>query len=1009
MVVCDEEGRCHMPARDSAAEYVEITLINSDDLLTKIYEVGPDGMPSDVGSPFLVNGVAKRMLIPVADFATEFAAVLSCIHKNSCVVLGALSDEVEGDIADITTKSLHEPRVPGAGIPLVWRGRDWLGYGESKAAVLGIDHDWKDVPEALRIEIQNRGGFMAVLTAICPALSASARVSRASVSTGIEVNKSGNLSRGGGLHLYLLIRNGGDAHSFASRLHDQLMLAGFGFPFVTESGSILMRSLVDTSASGHGNRLWFEASAVLSDDLHHVPGAREPEAVEGPILDTESALLPLTDIEAVRLREIHADLRARVEPLARENRRLYVERVRETLTHAGGGAVAAEGLADRLLDAEARGVLGGQHLLHLDDGRSVTVMDVLADRSAYHRATCSDPLEPWYGGGRNKAIIFTDCFPARIFTHAHGGRLFDLGLNESDVVGVVQAAQSEGNEPTTPVENLAADISFSAGGWTDVEVATGWRAPSNLAIYQPLAVRLSPGKSGDEKGLLALTRPDPNPVINRVIHQFNGVFAVVAEGGSASVVRLAYNAELKRHMPVTMSLESFKLTYGNAYVSIPSSKRDGTLEQVSAASLWLRHSARRTCPDGFGIDPTGSLPITCWNLWQGFGVVEKQGDWSKLQEMILTVLAAGNLDHAEYIISWLAHLVQRPDENPGVALVFRGQKGTGKGTLGRAIMRLMRPHAMQITHTKHLTGPFNSHMRSVLFLFADEAFFAGDKANEGALKGLITEDFRINEGKGRDATLGRNRLHLMMASNNNWVVPASAEARRYAVFDVASIHRQDTDYFGAILAEMDVDGEAAGIAAMLYDLRRFPVNLDFVRKAPETAGLHAQRLASLRGPASWLMDVLMRGWVKETARKGDVIVCWRLDRIGRSLRHLIEMAEQLQQRGIGLRSLTEAIDTSTSAGRFMFSILGALGQMEREIIVERTRAGLQAAAARGRVGGRPPALDEAQIRAARAMLASGNMSAIEVAQQLGCAASTLYRHLPGGRSAITAIDTAIAA
>jgi DNA invertase Pin-like site-specific DNA recombinase len=138
----------------------------------------------------------------------------------------------------------------------------------------------------------------------------------------------------------------------------------------------------------------------------------------------------------------------------------------------------------------------------------------------------------------------------------------------------------------------------------------------------------------------------------------------------------------------------------------------------------------------------------------------------------------------------------------------------------------------------------------------------------------------------------------------------------------------------------------------------------------------------------------------DTVRSGDTIACWRLDRIGRSLRHLIEIAEQLQQRGIALRSLTEAIDTGTTSGRFLFNILGALGQMEREIIVERTRAGLQAAAKRGRRGGRPAALDEAKIRAAKAMLASGNMSAAEVAQQVGCAASTLYRHLPGGRAGI---------
>jgi DNA invertase Pin-like site-specific DNA recombinase len=140
----------------------------------------------------------------------------------------------------------------------------------------------------------------------------------------------------------------------------------------------------------------------------------------------------------------------------------------------------------------------------------------------------------------------------------------------------------------------------------------------------------------------------------------------------------------------------------------------------------------------------------------------------------------------------------------------------------------------------------------------------------------------------------------------------------------------------------------------------------------------------------------------EVAREGDMVVCWRLDRIGRSLRHLIEMAERLQQRGIAFRSLTENIDTSTPSGRFLFNILGALSQMEREIIVERTRAGLVAAAVRGRRGGRPAALDASKIRAAKAMLASGNMSAIEVAQQLGCAASTLYRHLPGGRTAVVA-------
>jgi hypothetical protein len=324
---------------------------------------------------------------------------------------------------------------------------------------------------------------------------------------------------------------------------------------------------------------------------------------------------------------------------------------------------------------------------------------------------------------------------------------------------------------------------------------------------------------------------DENPAVDELMRDFNARFAVVAEGGTVGVVRLAYSADLGLRYPAIMTLEGFKLLYGHRSVPIGKSKGDSETANVTRApapAVWLKHPKRRTHPDGYTLDPTGRAPSTCFNLWQGFGVEECQGDWSKLRALIRDVLAGGNEEYDHYIMQWLAHLVQRPHHSPGVALVFRGEEGVGKGTLGRALMRLMRPHAMQITHTKHLTGAFNSHLRSALFLFADEAFFAGDRANEGTLNGLITEEFRMNEGKGRDATLGRNRIHLMMASNNDWVVPASAEARRFAVFDVSSIHRQDQAYFGPIIAEMDIDGEAAGIAAMLYDLHRLPLDLKLV-------------------------------------------------------------------------------------------------------------------------------------------------------------------------------------
>ena len=138
----------------------------------------------------------------------------------------------------------------------------------------------------------------------------------------------------------------------------------------------------------------------------------------------------------------------------------------------------------------------------------------------------------------------------------------------------------------------------------------------------------------------------------------------------------------------------------------------------------------------------------------------------------------------------------------------------------------------------------------------------------------------------------------------------------------------------------------------------------------------------------------------EFAREGDVLVVARLDRLARSMRQLLTTVDTLQARGIGLRSLHENIDTTSATGRLILHIFAALGQFEVELLRERTRTALAASRARGRVGGRPPALDAIKVTAAKAMLASGTMTASEVARQVGCSASTLYRHVPGGRTAI---------
>ena len=129
------------------------------------------------------------------------------------------------------------------------------------------------------------------------------------------------------------------------------------------------------------------------------------------------------------------------------------------------------------------------------------------------------------------------------------------------------------------------------------------------------------------------------------------------------------------------------------------------------------------------------------------------------------------------------------------------------------------------------------------------------------------------------------------------------------------------------------------------------------------------------------------------ARKGDVVVVWKLDRLGRSLRDLIGVVNSLQDRGVGLRSLQEAIDTTTPAGKLTFHIFAALAEFERDMIRERTSAGLAAARKRGVAIGRPRALTPEQILMAEAMTADPAISTRQVAEQFGIHRSTLYRHL----------------
>lgn len=167
-------------------------------------------------------------------------------------------------------------------------------------------------------------------------------------------------------------------------------------------------------------------------------------------------------------------------------------------------------------------------------------------------------------------------------------------------------------------------------------------------------------------------------------------------------------------------------------------------------------------------------------------------------------------------------------------------------------------------------------------------------------------------------------------------------------------------------------------------------NLNLQKDALSEAGctrVFEDTMSGSKDKRPGLSDAL--GYVRE----GDTLVVWRLDRLGRDLKHLIEVVESLQQRGIGFKSLQESIDTTTSAGKLIFHIFCSLAEFERQVIRERTMAGLKAARARGRNGGRRHKLTPQQIEIGRSLAADPERTVTEICKTLGIGKMTYYRHI----------------
>ena len=359
------------------------------------------------------------------------------------------------------------------------------------------------------------------------------------------------------------------------------------------------------------------------------------------------------------------------------------------------------------------------------------------------------------------------------------------------------------------------------------------------------ARRSDPNDGNPVASIMSLYRGGAD--LNTLLPAMNQNYAVVKYGGQVVVAGMSQN-------DITfMKPEDFHRMFANC-LFYQGRKR------ITVSERWFEWEHRRQyLGRGVVFEPGGPVEVEndMLNLWRGFGVEPKQGDWSLMQAHLFNVVCSGRREHFDYMIRWMAYRVQHPDNPVGVAVALLGAQGAGKGIVARNFGGLFGKHFAHISHGDQLTGRFNACLATACVAFLDEALWAGDKKGEGVLKALITEPMLQLEAKFRDPIMVQNRLALIVASNNDWAVPAGVGDRRWFVLNVANSyagtgHRA---YWTALYDET----ERGGAAAMLHDLLAMDLTGFDVRAVPQTAAKAQQQVQSFRGTTLWLHHILTEG------------------------------------------------------------------------------------------------------------------------------------------------------
>ena len=484
-------------------------------------------------------------------------------------------------------------------------------------------------------------------------------------------------------------------------------------------------------------------------------------------------------------------------------------------------------------------------LVHFDEDESYPISTFTAAQQVQTSASA------WFSGGRST-----------LAPKINTGNIERIGdLDELDIIGAkplkgwVKVLINLGKDPDEPnrFESRSETLfcvccEMTRAGIPD-EVIFSVITDPDFAISESV---IQLGSRAETYALRQIER-SKEWAIDPALKELNERHAVISSvGGKCRVISEEHDYAFDRPKIEMQTFADFGNRYMHRKIKVGEDK-NGADQFMPMGKWWLQNANRRQY-DSIVFVPAVEVP-DAYNLWRGFTCESIPGSCGKFLDHLKHNLCRSNEEHYGYLMTWLASSVQHPNQAGGTAVVMRGKQGTGKSFFAKAFGKLWGQHFLQISQSKHLVGSFNAHLRDCVVLFADEAFFAGDKKSEGTLKALITEEHIVVEKKGIDSEPSPNYIHLIMASNSEWVVPVAMDDRRFFILDIADEHRNDTKYFGEIAAELD----NGGYEALLHYLMTYDLSGVDLRQVPGTDALKEQKELNLSPEEAWWYDKLHSG------------------------------------------------------------------------------------------------------------------------------------------------------